>query len=112
MASTSLTFWSGSMIDIGRIRLFSTATFKPLGTLAYHRDSVQALAFAQPPIPGGDDAESVAETLELGAEDSEEEDGVELDGVPPRERWLASGGKDRRGALWGLMDFAGNKREG
>lgn len=27
-------------------------------------------------------------------------------GEAPRERWLVSGGKDRRVAIWGLMDFA------
>lgn len=48
----------------------------------------------------------MAETLELGAEDSVEEDEGELDEVPPTERWMASGGKDRRVALWGLMEFA------
>lgn len=86
--------------------MFSVATFKPLGTLSYHRDTVHALAFANPPVPVEDDGESVAETLELGAEDSVEDDEGELDEVPPTERWMASGGKDRRVALWGLMEFA------
>ncbi|KAL1405876.1 Astra associated protein 1 Asa1 [Vanrija albida] len=99
----------------GRIRLFSAATFKPLGTLAYHRESVQALAFAQPPTAllleggtgGGDDDN---ETVELGAEsDSDDDDGAG-DAAGPRDRWLASGGKDRRIGLWALMDFGAGGR--
>ena len=46
------------------------------------------------------------DTLNIGAEDSEDDSGDGLDGVPPRERWLASGGKDRRVGLWGLVAFA------
>lgn len=48
--------------------------------------------------------------MELGAEGSEGEDEDELDGVAPRCRWLASGGKDRRVALWGLKDFERSER--
>ncbi|WVQ84395.1 hypothetical protein IAT38_006547 [Cryptococcus sp. DSM 104549] len=112
----------------GKIRLFSAATSKPLGTLTSHRETVHALAFAHPSYfptshPANltassaasaysasvsvDETTDAASTLELGADDddddSEEED---ADGVPPRERWLASGGKDEKVALWGLMDFA------
>lgn len=79
----------------GRIRLFSAATFKPLGSLKFHRESVQALAFARA------DAKLLTQddTIELGAEsDSEDED-------VPRDQWLASGGKDRRIALWALKRF-------
>lgn len=98
------------MLTLGRIRLFSAATFKALGTLSYHRESVQALAFAQPAAAAtlllegssGDDSE----TVELGAEsDSDDDDGGAGDAAAPRDRWLASGGKDRRIALWALMDF-------
>ena len=65
------------------------------------------LAFANSAVGFDVANKSVLETVEIGAEEgSEEEDEVELDDVPPRERWLASGGKDRRVALWGLMDFA------
>lgn len=95
-----------------RIRLFSAASFKSLGTLSYHRESVAALAFANPqhaagllPAPSAPPSDTIE--LERGAEgesasdDSDEED----TSLVPRERWLASGGKDRRIALWGLMDF-------
>ncbi|KAK8858888.1 hypothetical protein IAR55_003119 [Kwoniella newhampshirensis] len=105
----------------GKIRLFSAATFKSLGTLSTHRDTVHVVTFANlrpPPILGneGDTSDideiskDLASTLELGGGDetiaSSEEEDEELDGVPPRERWFASGGKDTKVALWGLMDFS------
>lgn len=82
----------------GRIRLFSAATFKSLGSLSFHRESVQALAFARA------DAKLLTQddTIELGGSDSEDDDD---DGQVPRDQWLASGGKDRRIALWGLKKF-------
>ncbi|KAK4689687.1 ASTRA-associated protein 1, partial [Tremellales sp. Uapishka_1] len=97
----------------GRIRLYSTSSFKPLGILEYHRDTVHAVAFGHPAQVDTAETESVAETLEFGEEDEsdeDEDDGMEgqCGSVPPRERWLASGGKDTRVALWGLMDFKGN----
>jgi WD40 repeat protein len=92
----------------GRIKLFSSTSGKPLGELSYHRESVHILSFAHAsPVDGLDGtgtATEVESTIEIGEEDSDsgEEDGS----VPPRERWLVSGGKDRRVALWGLMDFS------
>lgn len=97
----------------GRIRLFSAETGKPLGDLEYHRETVHALAFARPSLPiNTADVEARGEggesTIEIGNESEEDEDDVEgMEGVHPRERWLASGGKDRRIALWGLKDFTG-----
>jgi hypothetical protein len=81
-----------------RIRLFSAATLKPLGTLAYHRESVQALAWASPePAPP-----RRAGTQAFGDDsDSESEDGGEADAGDPA-NWLASGAKDRRIALWNV----------
>ena len=95
----------------GHIRLYSAATTKPLGVLESHRETVHCLAFASPPTlaPERSEEESAApsQTLEIGddADSDTSEDDEALDGVPPRERWLASGGKDKRVALWGLMDF-------
>lgn len=86
----------------GRIRLFSAATFKPLGTLAYHRESVQALAFGNRESNLLSGADEEASVLELGDE-SDSDDEQDAD-VGPRSRWLASAGKDRRIALWSL-DF-------
>lgn len=93
----------------GKVRLFSSATGKPLGELAYHRETVQALCFASKAtdtdMAGSEQAGDQESTIELGEGDSEDEEDV-VDGVPPRDRWLVSGGKDRRVTLWGLMDFA------
>lgn len=84
--------------------------------LAYHRESVQALAFANarksilPSIGAG------PETINVGAasdgDDSDDSDGSSksLHGSGSRKRWLVSGGKDTRIALWGLMDFEALRR--
>ncbi|KAL1708003.1 WD40-repeat-containing domain protein [Schizophyllum commune] len=72
----------------GGIRLYSTKTLKPLGTLRYHKTSVQALP------------SSTAEDL---ADDSESDDD---DGdSAERERWLIAGGKDNRLTIWALQSF-------
>ncbi|OWZ28102.1 WD-repeat protein [Cryptococcus neoformans c45] len=108
----------------GKIRLFSAATSKPLGTLSSHRETVHALAFAHLPSSpshsiSSDDTETSTEaetatettteypesTVDLGDDDDSDVD-EEVDGIPPRERWLASGGKDGKVALWGLIDFS------
>jgi hypothetical protein len=90
-----------------RIRLFSAASFKSLGTLAYHRETVHTLAFANPPPESSAPEGQAASTIEIGRseadEDNEGEDGVNAE--VPRERWLVSGGKDKRIAIWSLMDF-------
>lgn len=93
----------------GKIRLFSSATCKALGELGYHRDTVHCVSFASRRSTNTAEQAERESTIELGEEDSEDDDGVE-DGAPPRERWLVSGGKDRRVALWGLMDFSGGSR--
>lgn len=112
--------------SLRRIRLFSAATSKPLGTLASHRETVHALAFAHlafspsQPITLADNETSSAEketattettteypesTVDLEDDDDGDVDD-DVDSIPPRERWLASGGKDGKVALWGLMDFS------
>lgn len=88
----------------GKIRLFSAASGKPLGELGYHRDTVHCVTFANRRSHTASGEEERESTIELGEEDSEDE-GVE-DGAPPKERWLVSGGIDRRVAFWGLMDFS------
>lgn len=105
-----------------RVRLFSAATSKPLGTLVSHRETVHALAFAHlafspsQPIALTDNETSSAETetatteypeSTVNLEDDDDSDADdEVDSISPRERWLASGGKDGKVALWGLMDFS------
>ncbi|WRT68100.1 uncharacterized protein IL334_005075 [Kwoniella shivajii] len=95
----------------GKIRLFSAESFKPLGTLSSHRETIHTLSFANLPVQSNVPDIEEASTLDIGIEDdSEEEDErIDMDGIPPKERWLASGGKDTKVALWGLMDFARGK---
>jgi hypothetical protein len=83
-----------------RIRLYSTKTFKSLGTLEYHKDGCQSLAFARVPETfKSDDTQDIS-----AADDSEDEDMSEEDKAK-RSRWLASGGKDTQVAVWALISF-------
>jgi ASTRA-associated protein 1 len=92
------------------VRLYSTKSFKPLGTLKYHGQSVYEVAFAhgsltlgQPPQPsiGSDDA--VAETV-AGTDDQEDDWWEETDSER-RCRWLVTAGKEGRVAFWLLDKF-------
>jgi hypothetical protein len=84
---------------VNRVRLYSTKSLKPLGLLEYHKGSCQALAFAHS-VP-----ELAREEGDDGELDSEDELGA--DERAARGRWLASGGKDARVAVWPLMSFGG-----
>lgn len=84
------------------VRLFSTKSFKPLGTLPYHRDTCHVLAFANSPAPPTSSS-SPTEREEEEESDDDEEDEAGL--VRGRDRWLATGGTDARVAVWELIDF-------
>ncbi|KAG8905552.1 ASTRA complex subunit [Tulasnella sp. 403] len=75
----------------GKIRLYSTKSFKSLGTLSYHKGGCQCVTFASPdsaaPHPGDPDDDIDAEDREKHA------------------RWLVSGATDKRVVVWELMDF-------
>ncbi|KAF8271203.1 WD40 repeat-like protein [Lactarius quietus] len=84
----------------GRVRLFSTKSFKPLGTLVHHKagTGIQALAFAHG--RGG------------GGVDEDDDDEMTMGEKARRARWLVSGGKDGRVVIWELMDFNGARLGG
>ena len=88
----------------GHIRLFSSATGKPLGDLDYHRESVHVVAFAHL-TTASELAGEVESTIELGQEEDSDSEDLAEGTRPSRERWLVSGGKDRRVGLWELIDF-------
>ena len=78
------------MISWVSVHLYSTKTFKSLGSLRYHRESCQAIEFAR--------SEPSAEQDDLEEEDS----------AAPQERlkWLVVGSKDGRITIWELMTFS------
>ena len=90
------------------MRLFSVKTFKSLGTLVYHRETVNTIVFPHLVLQD-------ATLAKTGTGDDEEDDDENVDmdgqtgirgGVKGFGRWLGTGGKDRRVALWELRDFA------
>lgn len=74
-----------------RTRLYSTKSFKHLGTLKYHKDGCQALSFAT----------TLSESPGLEQEEEFDDDDERL----KRCRWLVSGAKDKRIAIWELISF-------
>ena len=82
-----------------RVRLYSTKTFKHLGSLVYHKKNCQSIAFARshPTSPSG--------AAGAEAEDYEEEDEMSEAEKQERTRWLVSGGQDSRVVIWSLIDF-------
>ncbi|CED82464.1 G-protein beta subunit-like protein GNB1L, contains WD repeats [Phaffia rhodozyma] len=104
----------------GNVRLFSTKSFKSLGTLSYHRDTCHILSFAhRSSIPTNFNATGVHANLEIdsgtenGSSDEEEDTDESNEGgmrkmnrqALSRDHWLATGGVDKRVAVWELMDF-------
>jgi WD40 repeat protein len=58
----------------------------------------------------GRSADAETETVEIGVGDSDDDEESEEGGTPPVERWFASGGKDRRIAIWALKSFTPSLR--
>jgi len=79
----------------GKIRLYSTKTFKHLGTLEYHKKSVQAVVFARYSGHSAVDGD--------GGENSDDE--MTPEEKKSRSRWLAGGSQDNRVTLWPLISF-------
>ncbi len=82
-------------------RLYSTKTLKPLGTLKYHKTACQCLEFARR-IPSTGVPEEVPGREEVDEDDGEEMSAAEIE---ERERWLVTGSKDSRVAIWSLLSF-------
>lgn len=76
-----------------RIRLYSTKSFKPLGTLAYHSKNCLTVAFAN----------SSSTSLRIAS--YEEDDEMTEEEKEARSRWLAAGSQDHRLSIWELKDF-------
>lgn len=81
----------------GRIRLYSTRTFKPLGTLKYHKSACQCVEFAR----AGDYSLGIKPRV-LADEDDDE---FNVNEKEDRTRWLLGGGKDNRVTVWSLISF-------
>ncbi|KAH9949985.1 WD-40 repeat-containing protein [Amylocystis lapponica] len=87
----------------GKVRLYSTKSMKPLGTLDYHKKSCQALAFARSqPLP----AQS---PRHVSALDEESDDEMDDDEKAARTLWLISASQDQRVSIWPLTNFGGSK---
>ncbi|KAF5359701.1 hypothetical protein D9756_003344 [Leucocoprinus leucothites] len=82
----------------GSIRLYSTRTLKPLGTLRYHKSTCQAVEFAR--STDGDQPE-VQPQNEDGSDDE-----MSSEEKTKRSRWLLGGGKDCRVSIWSLIKFS------
>ncbi|KAJ3566141.1 hypothetical protein NP233_g7182 [Leucocoprinus birnbaumii] len=82
----------------GSIRLYSTRTFKSLGTLKYHKSTCQAVEFAR--SSGCDHLESQSESGIVSDDEMSSEEKAE------RDRWLLGGGKDGRISIWSLIQFS------
>jgi len=125
--------------DCPSVRLYSTKTFRALGTLIYHKETLQVLAFARAcpaaarhrhrHFPTGSAGGGEGGALGSGDGDDAEEDDVDSDGddggsndgdddemtgeeKARRTRWLVSAGKDGRVVVWELMDFATRRDSG
>ena len=82
---------------LNRIRLYSTRTFKPLGTLKYHKSACQCVEFAR----SGDRSLGIGPRV-LADDDDDE---FAFNEKEDRTRWLLGGGKDNRVTVWSLISF-------
>lgn len=81
----------------GSIRLYSTKSLKPLGTLRYHKTGCQAILFAHPHSDGSAGG--------MPAESDESNDSDDEADMADRQRWVIAGGKDSRLSIWSLASF-------
>ncbi|KAF9496799.1 WD-40 repeat-containing protein [Pleurotus eryngii] len=82
----------------GKIRLYSSKSMKPLGTLNYHKKACQAVEFAH-------GSETLMSGEPIVDEDDDDEDGFGAVEKSTRKRWLIGGSEDGRVSIWALIDF-------
>lgn len=80
-----------------RVRLYTTRSLKPLGTLDYHKKNTQAVVFAH-------SSQDAPQLFPARGEEDEDEDMTESE-KEARARWLAAGSQDCRVSIWPLMSF-------
>ncbi|KAF8907375.1 WD40-repeat-containing domain protein [Gymnopilus junonius] len=86
----------------GKIRLYSTKSFKPLGTLKYHKLACQCVEFAR----ACEEGPKVHKGGGLAVDDNESDDeDMTLQEKIERTRWLIAGSKDNRVSIWSLISF-------
>lgn len=83
-----------------RVRLYSTKSLKPLGTLVYHKENCHALAFAST-YRGRTTDRDFRNVLD----GDEDDDDMTDEEKRQRGRWLIAAGQDNRVSIWGLMSF-------
>lgn len=84
-----------------RIRLYSTKSLKPLGTLRYHKSACQCVEFAQSLGYTTKVEDKGFESKDDACDDEEMRPEEKLE----RSRWLIAGAKDNRISIWHLMSF-------
>ncbi|KAF9474246.1 WD-40 repeat-containing protein [Pholiota conissans] len=87
----------------GKIRLYSTKSLKPLGTLKYHKSACQCVEFAHQISTSTEQTSPIDAEEASDSEDEDEEMGPQE--KAERARWLVSGSKDSRVAIWSLLNF-------
>ncbi|KZV88287.1 WD40 repeat-like protein [Exidia glandulosa HHB12029] len=80
----------------GKIRLYSTKSFKSLGSLTYHREGCFCVSFSHPVDGGSAASEDPGEPLAMTGDE-----------LIQRSTWLAAGSKDSRVSIWQLFDLNG-----
>lgn len=91
-----------TLVHVGRTRLYSAKTGKPLAVLSYHRQSLHALALASvlPRSTGGVEDEGSDGESDSESDSDGGDGGVGGTGRKAGRAWLAVGGKDERISLW------------
>ena len=84
-----------------RIRLHSTKSLKPLGSLKYHKSACQCVEFPR----SIKNATKEGQDFESKDDASEDDEEMGSEEKLERSRWLIAGAKDSRISIWPLMSF-------